>query len=117
MNTSMSESGQIQESWDFELENMPGFEKAMHRVYAWYENEIIDRVPIRFMAHNAFLESETDALYHMSPEEGKTGGSTLSFRLIISQNQLMAKPFTEKLSQFIFPTSDRMYMLVFTAPS
>ena len=71
MNTSMSESGQIQESWDFELEKMPGFEKAMHRVYAWYENEIIDRVPIRFMAHNAFLASESDALYKMTPEERK----------------------------------------------
>jgi hypothetical protein len=67
----MSESGQIQERWDFELENMPGFERAMQRVDAWYEFEIIDRAPIRFMAHNAFLESETDALYQMTAEQRK----------------------------------------------
>jgi hypothetical protein len=71
MNTVMRESGHIQERWDFELENMPGFGKAMQRVYAWYEFEIIDRVPIRFMAHNDFLESETDALYQMTPSERK----------------------------------------------
>lgn len=67
----MTDSQSYQSWWDFELENMPGFEKAMQRVYAWYENEIIDRVPIRFMAHNAFLETETDALYQMTPEERK----------------------------------------------
>jgi hypothetical protein len=39
-----------------ELETMPGFEMAMKRVYAWYESAIIDRAPIRFMAHNAFVE-------------------------------------------------------------
>ena len=71
MKTVMTDSEQIQERWDFELENMPGFEKAMQRVEAWYENEIIDRVPIRFIAHNAFLESGTDVLYQMTPEERK----------------------------------------------
>jgi hypothetical protein len=71
MNTVVSKSGQIQASWDFGLDNMPGFDKAMQRVYAWYENEIIDRAPIRFMAHNAFLESETDTLYQMTPEQRK----------------------------------------------
>ncbi len=42
--------------WSVELENMPGFELAMQRVYAWYEGEIVDRPPIRFMAHNAFVD-------------------------------------------------------------
>ena len=67
----MTDSRSYESWWDFELKNMPGFEKAMQRVNAWYENEIIDRVPIRFMAHNAFLETETDALYQMTPEERK----------------------------------------------
>lgn len=35
------------------LENMPDYEMAMKRIYAWYEQEIIDRPPIRFTAHNA----------------------------------------------------------------
>lgn len=42
--------------WNLELEGMPDFEMAMKRVYAWYEKEIIDRPPVRFMAHNAFVE-------------------------------------------------------------
>jgi len=36
---------------------MPGFERAMRRVYAWFEGAIIDRPPVRFMAHNAFVEA------------------------------------------------------------
>lgn len=43
--------------WDLELETMPGFDMAMRRVYAWYQREIIDRPPVRFMAHNAFVEA------------------------------------------------------------
>ena len=43
--------------WDLELENMPDSDMAMKRIYAWYEREIIDRPPIRFMAHNAFVEA------------------------------------------------------------
>ena len=37
--------------WHVDLEGMPHFDKAMERVYAWYEQEIIDRVPIRFFTH------------------------------------------------------------------
>jgi hypothetical protein len=48
--------------WNFELVNMPGFEMAMKRVYAWFEGAIIDRAPVRFMAHNAFVE-EAQAAY------------------------------------------------------
>lgn len=46
--------------WTLEIEGMPHFEMAMKRVYAWYQCEIIDRAPIRFMAHNAFLETGVD---------------------------------------------------------
>ena len=42
--------------WDLELEGMPDFEMSIKRVYAWYESEIIDRPPVRFVAHNAFIE-------------------------------------------------------------
>jgi hypothetical protein len=44
---------QNKERWNLELETKPDFEKAMERVYAWYEQEMIDRPPIRFTAHNA----------------------------------------------------------------
>jgi hypothetical protein len=36
-----------------ELEQKPDLDKALQRIYAWYEQEIIDRPPIRFSAHNA----------------------------------------------------------------
>lgn len=38
--------------WILELEAKPDFEVAMKRIYAWYEQEMIDRPPIRFSAHN-----------------------------------------------------------------
>lgn len=47
--------------WPVELETMPGFEQAMQRVYAWFAREIIDRPPVRFMAHNAFVEQANKA--------------------------------------------------------
>jgi hypothetical protein len=36
-----------------ELTCKPDFDMAMRRIYAWYEQEVIDRPPIRFTAHNA----------------------------------------------------------------
>ena len=39
---------QSTERWDLELETKPDFAKAMERVYAWYEQEMTDRAPIRF---------------------------------------------------------------------
>src|SRR5579859_3403107 len=42
--------------WDVDLETMPDFRMSMQRIYAWFEGAIIDRAPIRFQAHNAFVE-------------------------------------------------------------
>ncbi|MBN2304275.1 MAG: hypothetical protein JXQ72_07360 [Anaerolineae bacterium] len=47
--------------WTLELETMPGFEMAMKRVYAWFEGAVIDRPPIRFQAHNAFVDQANQA--------------------------------------------------------
>ena len=62
---------QNQEWWTLDLEGMPQFDMAMKRVYAWFENEIIDRPPIRFMAHNAFLNAATEEVAAMSREDKK----------------------------------------------
>ena len=61
----------LQSWWEIELQGMPQFDKAMKRVYAWFENEIIDRPPVRFMAHNAFLEQASEDIAHMSRAEKK----------------------------------------------
>jgi hypothetical protein len=42
------------EAWrSIELAKKPDLEQCMNRIYAWYSQEIIDRAPIRFAAHNA----------------------------------------------------------------
>lgn len=41
------------EWWKIELEQKPDFEESMKRIYAWYEQHIIDRPPIRFSGHNS----------------------------------------------------------------
>ena len=34
------------------LVQKPDFDRCMERINAWYECEIVDRVPVRFSAHN-----------------------------------------------------------------
>ena len=43
--------------WDLPLESKPDFEKAMKRIYAWYDGEIIDRAPIQFWGYGSFTRS------------------------------------------------------------
>lgn len=38
--------------YDLELETKPDFVDCMKRIYAWYDGEVLDRVPVRFSAHN-----------------------------------------------------------------
>lgn len=47
--------------WDVDIEGMPQFDAAMQRVYAWYARAIIDRPPVRFVAHNAFVDEANTA--------------------------------------------------------
>ena len=42
------------------LENKPDFGQAMQRVEAWFAGAMLDRPPVRFMAHNAFLDTGAD---------------------------------------------------------
>ena len=35
-------------AWHLELETKPDFDRAMERVYAWYQQVVIDRPPVRF---------------------------------------------------------------------
>ncbi len=45
-----------------ELETKPDFAKAMERVQAWFEGELLDRPPVRFTRHNAEFEAEASGL-------------------------------------------------------
>jgi hypothetical protein len=50
---------------------MDDFNMSMKRIDAWYENEIIDRPPVRFVAHNAFLEAAKEDISQFPPAEKK----------------------------------------------
>jgi hypothetical protein len=45
-------------SWSLELACKPDFERAMQRIDAWWRGEVIDRAPVRFSAHNAFVSEK-----------------------------------------------------------
>lgn len=47
--------------YDLDLETKPDFVQCMKRVYAWFDGEIIDRVPVRFSAHNEEFDNVQEA--------------------------------------------------------
>ena len=47
------------------------FDKSMERIDAWYQNQVLDRAPIRFMAHNAFLQQASEDISQPSPADRK----------------------------------------------
>lgn len=53
------------------VEAMPGLEQALARVEAWFAGEIIDRPPVRFTAHNAFVEQAREEIAGFSPAQRK----------------------------------------------
>ena len=71
---------------------MPGAEKAMQRVDAWYQCEIIDRVPVRFMAHNAFLDTGVDHA-QLSPKERRARWFDVEFQVNLFERSLEGRTF------------------------
>ncbi len=61
----MTQPTQTDQWLNIELETKPDFEMAMKRIYAWFEQEIIDRPPVRFTRHNAEYE---EASHDWKPE-------------------------------------------------
>jgi hypothetical protein len=47
--------------YDLDLDTKPDFVECMKRVYAWYDGEILDRVPVRFAGHNEEFNTSHDA--------------------------------------------------------
>lgn len=47
--------------WPIELETKPDFDQAVDRIYAWYEQQVIDRPPVRFSRHNALYDDADSA--------------------------------------------------------
>lgn len=51
------------------LESKPDMEKCIRRIESWFENDILDRVPVRFSQHNSFVNDSTTLEYHNNHEE------------------------------------------------
>lgn len=65
----MPESGSPIANWQsVEIEGMPQFDRSMERVYAWFENEIIDRPPIEFRAPDPMRAAAIERLSSLSAQ-------------------------------------------------
>ncbi len=77
--------------WTVELESKPDFDIAMKRIYAWHQQEIIDRAPVRFIAHNAAFN--VDSTQKKSPEEWKRIWFDVEPRVEIFEKSIEGKIF------------------------
>jgi hypothetical protein len=99
----MIETSLQPEQWTIEIEGMPQFDMAMKRVYAWFENEIIDRVPIRFQAHNAFLDTATEGIANMSAEDKKAWWFDVEAQLDLFLKPIEGRRFYGETFPVYFP--------------
>ena len=89
--------------WAVELESMDDFDMSMKRVYAWYENEIIDRPPVRFVAHNAFLEAATEDISQLSPTEKKAWWFDVETQIDLFMKSIDGRKFHGETFPVYFP--------------
>lgn len=81
--------------WDMDLESKPDFVDCMKRVYAWYDQEVLDRVPVRFSAHNEEYDGAPEAGRWNSEEERwfDTEYRVNSFEKFVQKNQFLGETF------------------------
>lgn len=89
--------------WTVEIEGMEDFDLSMQRVYAWYENEIIDRPPVRFMAHNAFLDAATEDISDLSPSEKKAWWFDVEAQVDLFTRSIEGRRFHGETFPVFFP--------------
>lgn len=99
----MAKSVEDRDWWTVEIEGMPHFDMAMRRIYAWCENEILDRPPIRFMAHNSFLNAEVDYLQTLTREEKKDRWFNVELQFNLFLNSIENKFFHAETFPVYFP--------------
>ena len=64
----------------------------MQRVDAWYQCEIVDRVPVRFMAHNAFLDTGVDYA-QLSPAERRARWFDVEYQVDLFERSIEGRTF------------------------
>jgi hypothetical protein len=94
---------QIQGSaWSLDLQCMPGADRAMQRVDAWYHCQIIDRAPVRFMAHNAFLDTGVD-YSQLSPEDRKARWLDVEYQIGLFEESIEGRTFHGETFPIFWP--------------
>lgn len=88
--------------WNVELEQKPDFEQCMKRIYAWYNQEIIDRAPIRFAAHNAEYD-EAHLLKDRSWPTLKDRWWDTNYQIELFENQLKNSVFNAETFPIFWP--------------
>jgi hypothetical protein len=78
--------------WSLELERMPDVDRAMGRVNAWYHSQILDRAPVRFMAHNAFLDTGVD-YSQLSPQERRARWFDVEYQIDLFERSIADRTF------------------------
>lgn len=99
----MSENLIKRDWWTAEIEGLPQFDLAMKRVYAWFENEIIDRPPIRFQAHNAFLNSASEAISTWSAKEKEAWWFDVETQVDLFIQSIQGRSFHGETFPVFFP--------------
>ncbi len=74
----------------------------MQRVYAWYRCEILDRAPIRFMAHNAFLDTGVDYA-ELSPEERRARWFDVEYQVDLFERSIEGRTFHGETFPIFWP--------------
>lgn len=89
--------------WTVEIEGMADFDLAMKRVYAWFENEVIDRPPVRFVAHNAFLEAAKEDISALAPAEKKAWWFDIETQVDLFKKSIAGRKFYGETFPVFFP--------------
>lgn len=79
------------------------FDKSMDRIDAWYQNQILDRAPIRFMAHNAFLQQASEDISSLSPADRKAWWFDVETQVELFARSIQGRRFFGETFPVFFP--------------
>lgn len=79
----------------------PDFDECINRIYAWYEQEIVDRVPVRFHHHN--MQYESSRVVHGSWENSEARWLDVDFQVKTFLDSLQGGKFLGETFPVFWP--------------
>lgn len=98
----LNASQPISARWHLELESKPDFDQALDRIYAWYDQAVIDRPPVRFTRHNAEYEA-SDGVFKESWHDLKDKWFDEEYQISRIQNQLRGQRYLGETFPIYWP--------------